>query len=176
MIFDELFIYNPDTGIVTWTHSDKVSKRVRGKQVGSPHNQGYIQTNIKGKSYLLHRLIWEMVYGSLPPIIYEIDHINGDRSDNRLENLRVVTRQQNLQNSKGKVHSSRFKGVSWDKVRNQWVVYIKEGNKVKNLGRFSDEEEAAERYRSYSEKLYGDYAKAFIHPALTPEAVMVHHA
>lgn len=104
-------------------------------------SSGYARRTIKrsGKvdfTGLLHRLIMQ------PPEGMEIDHINGDKLDNRRNNLRICTRQQNLANSrKRKGTSSLYKGVVWDKRANRYVVEIHTTKHFKNekeAARFSD--------------------------------------
>jgi len=76
-----------------------------------------------------------MVYGELSG---DMDHINGDRRDNRLSNLRVVTNSENRKNSKLQVNNtSGVPGVAWDKGRGKWAAYIKVNSKRVALGRFS---------------------------------------
>jgi len=75
-----------------------------------------------GKQHKAHRLIWLYVYGEMPK---EIDHINGDRQDNRLENLRSVTRSQNQFNkAMAQNNTSGYRGVSWHKKSQQWVIRV----------------------------------------------------
>ena len=108
------------------------------------HN-GYAMTDISCKSVLLHHFItgfkWYLTNGQ------EIDHISGDKLDNQKANLRPATRTQNCQNAKKrKGTSSKYKGVSWDKERGKWIAYINYGGKMHFLGRYHDEEDAAEVY------------------------------
>lgn len=102
---------------------------------------GYIRIELDNRKYMAHRLAWLYMFGKDPDA--EIDHINGNRSDNRLANLREAIRSENMQN-KGKYrnNSSGLTGVSWSKVRNKWAANIQAGNVQKNLGFFSTKEEA----------------------------------
>ncbi|QGQ97073.1 hypothetical protein EHS13_20360 [Paenibacillus psychroresistens] len=90
----------------------------------------------------------------------EMDHINGDRSDNRKQNLRLATRQQNANNN-GKIAngSSRHKGVSWDKERKKWRAKITIKSKKKSIGRFENESDAALAYNEYAKEVFGEFAR-----------------
>src|SRR6185436_2505792 len=92
----EVLIYHSDTGIFRWAKS--VSNRVRaGDVAGSLGSRGYLLIKLKGRSIQLHRLAWFMHYGEWPK--HNIDHINRDRLDNSINNLRDVTQAENLKNS-----------------------------------------------------------------------------
>lgn len=119
---------------------------------------GYAQTSVGGRenkrNILMHRLLMEVPKGM------EIDHINGDRIDNRRCNLRLVTRSQNMHNMSGNTNtSSRFKGVSWDKDRNLWAVNIQTNGKSVHLGRYASEIEAARAYNIAAVQQHGEFAR-----------------
>jgi hypothetical protein len=90
-----------------------------------------------------------------------VDHVNGDKLDNRLDNLRKVTSQQNSMNMLTQVvkKHSKYKGVSYDKSRNKWVAYCVKDTKMHNLGRFTDEKEAALAYNEKAKELFGEFAR-----------------
>lgn len=108
---------------------------------------------IEGKKRIihLHRLLCD---GE------EIDHINGNPSDNRRQNLRAVTHKQNLQNQRPQTgKSSKYKGVSWNKTNKNWNAYIK-NNRVKiSLGVFKKEKDAARAYDKKAKELFGEFAR-----------------
>lgn len=106
-----------------------------------------------------HRL----VLGAPPG--FEIDHINGDRLDNRRSNLRVVTRSQNHQNRRGpRRGSSRFKGVMWDKRLSMWRAAVQLGRRCVYRAHFRSEVEAALAYDTAALRIFGVYAAPnFLH-------------
>lgn len=90
----------------------------------------------------------------------EVDHINGDSLDNRIENLRITNRFGNAQNvSIYKTNTSGYKGVSFYKARNKWVAYIQHNKKLQHLGYFDTAKEAAQVYNSKAKELFGKYSK-----------------
>jgi len=114
-----------------------------GDLAGTVH-KGYrrITIGISGSRVriLAHRLHWFMIYGELPP---ELDHIDRDKQNNRIENLRSVTRSENCFNkAKREGMTSKYKGVSWKKANNKWIAQIKINQKVKHIGSFDTQEEA----------------------------------
>ena len=133
-----IFNYNPETGVFT-----RAVKRKRydiGTTVGSKMPSGYMRTRIDGKDFYLHRLAWLYVHGCWPS---EIDHINRDKSDNRIKNLRDVTRSENgLNTGIRKTNTSGFTGVS--KFRNKWRAYRDLNGKRTYLGMYDTPQEAAQ--------------------------------
>lgn len=104
---------------------------------GSRHDKrGYFKLWVDGKFYYLHRLIYLYHHGYLPN---EIDHIDRNPSNNKIENLRAVTRTVNNINQNIKSNNtSGVKGVSWNKLNKKWEVYIDLGGKRKHLGLHKD--------------------------------------
>lgn len=113
---------------------------------------GYARAKINGKLILMHRLIIEAEKGMY------VDHINGDPSDNRRENLRICTQAENLHNRrKGKNNTSGHKGVSWSRTNGSWRITIM--NKGKMVIKYAkDFEEACKIHEELERKLYGEFA------------------
>lgn len=111
------------------------------------HVRGFIYRGVRinGVRYLIHRLIWMMHNGEIMEKM-EIDHINGDTLDNRIENLRCVPPHINRRNMrKVCTCTSGITGVTWDKVNKKWYAHAHSlDGKMKNLGRFESKEEAAQ--------------------------------
>lgn len=111
---------------------------------------GYKYGCIFYKKYYSHRVIWAMEYGEWPEYI---DHINGIRTDNRINNLRNVTVKQNQRNQKKRAdNKSGHTGVSWDLSRNKWMAHICD-NGFKNLGRFDNISDAIDARKNAEKKL-----------------------
>ena len=139
----DLFNYSPESGVFTRLKSDS-NRWPIGVAVGSDNSGKYKQIFINGKNHMAHRMAWLYVYGSMPD--GHIDHINGIRHDNRICNLRVVTRTENNRNRCiNKNNTSGVNGVSWCKRTESWLVTICINSKMKYLGRFKDKSEAIKK-------------------------------
>lgn len=116
-------------------------------------SNGYYRGYYKGKTENLHKVI-QLRVG------FEgfCDHINGNKLDNRRENLRPATKAQNAYNqSKNKSNNSGFKGVHWEELRGKWRARIKIEGRNKHLGYFDTKEEAAAAYKAVATLLHGEY-------------------
>lgn len=129
-------------GKLLWKISSGTRARP-GKVAGSIcSTSGYWKIKYKGKKYLEHRIIYEMHYGPIPEG-YEIDHINHDRIDNRIENLRLANRSINCHNlSMMKNNTSGVTGVSYEQKVGKWRAQIRSKLKYRFLGYFDTFEEA----------------------------------
>lgn len=135
--------------------TSKHSSTKLGQQFGNYVNNGYRQGEVFSKRYLEHRLIWFYHYGIWPKEF--LDHINGIKDDNRIENLREATSQQNQFNKKSWGKTSQYKGVSWRKESNRWKAAYRFKGKKFDLGYYDTELEAAEAYRKATEHLHQEY-------------------
>lgn len=135
--------YDPETGVFCRLKFSSARWKP-GKITGTNSGHGYIKIGLNHKQLYAHRLAWFYVYGEWPE---EIDHINGDRADNRLVNLRSVTKPQNNQNMAiQKSNTSGYKGVSWCSEKKRWKAQISIENKNKFIGRFDTKEQAYAAY------------------------------
>lgn len=137
--------YEPETGLLYWRENTNFSMRWNskypGRVAGLVNPRGYRRVCIDYKVYNAHRIIWAMCHNEWPD--GEIDHINGDKEDNRIHNLRVVNRVVNSRNlSIASNNTSGATGVSWHKQRKKWTVRIKANGHYHYLGLFSDFDEA----------------------------------
>lgn len=150
-----LLDYSPDTGKFTW-RVRRGGMAQAGTQAGSIDTYGYAQIGINRTVFLAHRLAWLLSYGVMPD--GEIDHINGDRSDNRIENLRLASKGQNCQNSALRSDSSSgFKGVS--RHQKKYQARISFNKKLIHLGYFETPEAAHEAYRKAAAEYFGEFAR-----------------
>jgi hypothetical protein len=155
-----LLDYDCVSGEFTWRRKAGISRednifntRDAGKIAGSAHKVlGYRFICLQYKKYLAHRLAWLYTYGMWP---IQIDHINHNRSDNRIINLRETTQAENLKNqSKRSDNTSGITGVYWRKDRDKWKAAITVNQKQKHLGNFLDFNDAVEA-RKAAEIKYG---------------------
>lgn len=137
--------------------ADLWNKRFAGKEAFTASGTfGYKVGAIHGNLYAAHRVAFAVVNGYAPDT--DIDHINGDRTDNRMDNLRVVDRAENMRNAKiPKDNKSGVIGVNWDKERGKWYASIQVDGKTKSLGRHMTLEAAAHA-RKQAEIKYGYHA------------------
>lgn len=149
----ELFDYSD--GDLIW----KVSRRrvKPGRVAGCLDRNGYLQVRIDGKAYLAHRLVYLMHNGLLPKYI---DHIDGDRSNNRIENLRPCELKQNALNAKVcRSSKSGIKNVVWHSRDMKWQVAVSVHGKQKNFGYYDDVELAELVAIEARNKYHGNFAR-----------------
>ena len=138
--------YEPETGRLFWLDCAEMPSRWRTQFVGKEalttvSGNGYLWGSVNNVQLRAHRVIWALFHGEQPSD--QIDHINGIRADNRIENLRVVSRQENMRNTALlRNNTSGVCGVSWNKARGKWLAHIKIDGRLKNLGLFDSLDEA----------------------------------
>ncbi len=147
-----LFHYNKVTGDFIWLRPSGTNNRV-GSVANTKTKRGYVQVKIGTNTYLVHRLIFLYMTGDYPKGV--VDHINGNASDNRWENLRDVTHQENCKNQViGKDNTSGVPGVSFHKVTQKWRAQISTNGKIIYLGLYETKDEAIAA-RLEANKTYG---------------------
>ncbi len=157
----ELFLYEPDTGLLRWrvdrggTKAGDVAGARRGES-------GYVQVSVDCKLYRAHLIIFKMVMGREP--VAQIDHENTIKFDNRWDNLREATKSQNQANI-GLIASntSGFKGVSQYRAGEArglaWQATIGHQGRSVYIGHFATREEAASAYEAKAIELFGEFAR-----------------
>lgn len=138
----ELLHYDPETGV--FTRLLAVRGVPAGSAAGTNDGLGYLRTRIDGKKYKNHRLAWFYMTGSWP--VGEVDHINGERADNRWENLRDGDRFQNQQNQRSATAASSTGLLGANRHRNKFVAQIRLNGTTKHIGCFQTPEEAHAAY------------------------------
>jgi hypothetical protein len=152
----ELLSYDPDTGEFRWLQSRYRNKV--GTTAGCLYSEGYRVIALDRKRYLAHRLAWLFMTGVWPG--GEIDHINGNPSDNRFANLREATRQQNGANRRvGSNNKSGFKGVHWHKGDKRWRAQIMVAKRIIHLGSFETPEAAHAAYLIAASEHFGEFRR-----------------
>jgi hypothetical protein len=158
--------FNHETGEFTWRARSGDTEAIRswnarnacrfGKKVtGLRH--GYVRINFGRRYVLAHRLVWWLIHRQFPPVI---DHIDGNRSNNRPGNLRVATTQLNAANrGKPNTNTSGLKGVYWSRALCKWRASIKVNSRQTHLGYYHSKEEAAIAYGAAARKYFGDFAR-----------------
>lgn len=150
----EILAYNPETGLFVWKIKPRPSSRLGDTAGHVSKFSGYVCIGYQGRHYYAHRLAWLHVNGCLPSGM--IDHINGDKSDNRIANLRDVSRSVNGQNQRGPKadNKSGFLGVIWNRQRSKWQATIKVGRINKVIGMFETPEAAHDAYIQAKRRLH----------------------
>lgn len=152
----ELFEYRD--GELYWLKEKKSGIRNGGKAGCIDKTNGYVSIRFNGKNYKAHRLVFLYHHGYLPECL---DHINGNRADNRIENLREATKAQNRYNSKRAVtNTSGYKNVKWEESRRKWKVDLRKNEKYVYSKRFDDFEEACKAADEARIKLHGEFARS----------------
>jgi len=162
----EFLDYNPDTGVITWIKNRSGVKL--GQVAGTINTLGYViilftpyRSKLKHseKFILAHRVAYYMYYG-VDPLEKMIDHIDGNRSNNKINNLRLATNQQNLFNQGlSKNNTSGIKGVSWSNEKQKWVAQIFLNGRNIILGRYTHKEDAIKTRKEAEINYHGKFRK-----------------
>lgn len=152
--------YSPIVGVFEWR---RPGHNIRaGALAGAVcRATGYVQISVRGGHYLAHQLAWLYVTGEWPTM--DIDHKDGDRSNNAFSNLRLATKGQNQWNKKALPGSSGVKGVSWVKAVGKWRGMVGIGGKRIHVGLFKTLIEAEAAVKAKREELHGEFANHGIH-------------
>lgn len=154
-LFDYLN-YDPQTGVFTWKVNAARGEKI-GDIAGNVNHRGYRSIWINGLQFFAHRIAWAMSYGEWPEL--DVDHINQNKSDNRICNLRHASRSENMFNrGKNKNNTSGIKGVVFCKQTGKWRAQMMMNRKSVNIGRFATKEQAAEAYLQKAREHRGEFA------------------
>lgn len=153
----ELIHYDPCTGVFTWRYN-RIGGVAAGQRADSLNDpRGYRRATLDQKRMMAHRAAWLYVYGVMPS--GQIDHVNGDKKDNRISNLRPATQSQNKANApRYRNNQSGFKGVECD--GNRWKASIRRNRKLHYLGMLSTPHEAHLACLRAAREMFGAFANA----------------
>ena len=172
--FDTLYQvlrYEPDTGYLYWlarspdmffnlkpeAYCKTWNKRYAGAQALTANSNGYRMGSVMGINAYAHRVAWMLGHGMEIPDGQIIDHVNGQKHDNRLLNLRLATLSLNAANMKPR-QNGKPKGVSVGRWGVGWQANINKGGKKMYLGCFNTQDAAQDAYEKAAEAIYGEYA------------------
>jgi len=155
-ILSKLLKYDPLTGDIYWVASGR--GRIKKKPAGTKEKSGYIGIVVNGKRIRAHIIAWALHNNRWPSD--QIDHVNGTKSDNRINNIREATNNQNGKNIKLKFNNkSGAAGVSYDKVNKKWRAAIKCNGKQIYLGRYINYDDAVSARMSAEIKYFGEWRR-----------------
>lgn len=154
--------YNADSGIFTWRHRPERNKswnsRYAGKRAGNFSDQ-YVQIDIDGITHKAHQIAWLLATGNWPTAA--IDHRDTNKSNNKIQNLRLATSSQNSSNAViYSNNTSGVKGLTWRKNRNCWCARITVRYKVIVIGHFHSKSEAISALENARHKYHGEFARS----------------
>lgn len=156
----QLVSYDPDSGEMFW--KSPMGKVKAGKKISCKDSRGYVVVRLNGTLYRVHRLAWVYINGDHD--FQLIDHINGIKSDNRIENLRACSYLENARNlAKRKSNKTGFKGVSWNAEKAKFKAVTSINGKQKFLGYFDDAIEASNAYINFTKNNFGEFFRGDSH-------------
>ncbi|PND34552.1 hypothetical protein C1I89_10235 [Achromobacter pulmonis] len=147
--------YSPDTGLFRWLKSP--NRRIAvGCVAGRTNKHGYVEIGIHKRILSAHRLAWLLSHGEWPD--GDIDHVNGDRQDNRLSNLRVVSRRENVHNIHGAMVTNRLGVLGVVQVGSRYRASIRHEGRTVSLGNYSKIEDAQKVYAAVKSALHPTFS------------------
>jgi hypothetical protein len=153
-MMQEMISYNKETGKLTWKKKPKSSKIEIGDECGRLRKDGYREICLNKQHIKSHRAAWAIHHGVLPD--GEIDHKDGDKTNNSIDNLRIATKQQNSFNKPKPSHNtSGYRGVA--KYGNKWMARIKIKGVTEYLGTYEKIEDAAKAYAKRAKEIHGEF-------------------
>jgi HNH endonuclease/AP2 domain len=156
-LLKELFDYDAETGNLIWRVNRNNHKALAGDVAGTVKADGYRKIRINGRRPYAHRIVWLWHHGSLPD--GDIDHIDNNPLNNRIENLREATNTQNQANkSRQSNNTSGYPGVVFHKATGKWNAKINVDGRRIHLGLWDNKKQAHIRYLRAASKLFGDRA------------------
>jgi len=154
--FRALFKWDNDAGVLV-NRVARAPNSPAGALAGFDNGNGYRRVSVEGRKYYTHQIVWALHYGELP--VGEIDHIDANPLNNRIENLRLTDRTGNNQNTRKRAHSKQpYKGVSQIKS-GRWLARIGANNRLHRLGVFDTPELAYSAYCEGAKRLHGKFAR-----------------
>lgn len=148
--------YDPHTGVFLW-RAPTGRRAKKGSIAGSRSDQGYVYIRIHRRLFRAHRLAFLYMEGALPETF--VDHINGDKSDNRWVNLRKASLTENNRNNRNRpMGESGYRGVCRRPGGSTWIAGITVNRKRIHLGSFATKEQAAQAYRDAAEKYHKEFS------------------
>jgi hypothetical protein len=142
-------------GALYW-RVDRGSNAKAGARAGRMLPTGYRSIHVSGRRYQEHRLVYLIHHGRMP---VQIDHINGDKADNRIENLREADHSQNQVNTATRRNESGYRGVRFVPKTGRWAARIYVSGAEIRIGTFATAKEASEAYKAKAAEIYGEFVR-----------------
>ena len=158
----ELFDYRE--GALYW-RSNRGSNAKAGANAGRVLRTGYRSIHVSGRRHQEHRLVYLWWHGSVPT---QLDHINGMKADNRIENLRPADPSRNQINTPQRKSASGIRGVRASRHPGKWIARIYQNNKEIRIGTFESKDEAKAAYKQMAREIYGEFVPSYLaerHPS-----------
>ena len=148
---------DPVTGLIHWI-VDRRRGAAAGDVAGSLCGNRYIRVEVDGSRLAAHRVVWALHTGYWPPDDMQIDHINGIKTDNRPENLRLANNSENQSSAKSRPGRSGLRGVYWVPQMGRWRAKIMKGKRTIHVGYFYDKNEAHAAYCQAAAEIHGPFS------------------